>query len=162
MKNLFEAATVAEVKGRIAHLKPDSERVWGTMNPAQALAHCSAAMEMAMGAKNPPRIFIGRLLGRFAKKSMIANEKPMPRNVGTDKSLVVSDERDFVVERQRLSEFIGPLCSGWAGSMHKASPLLFRAADSGRMGGVDVSASGPSSPAVSGLMLADSCCGLNC
>jgi hypothetical protein len=30
------------------------------------------------------------------------------------------------------------------------------------MGGVDVSAYGPSSPAVSGLMPADSCCGLNC
>ena len=115
MKNLFEAATVAEVKGRIAHLKPDSERVWGTMNPAQALAHCSAAMEMAMGAKNPPRIFIGRLLGRFAKKSMIAKEKPMPRNVGTDKSLVVSDERDFVVERQRLIEFFDRFAAGGPG-----------------------------------------------
>jgi len=58
--------TVEEVKGRIAQLKPDSERVWGKMNPAQALAHCSAAMEMTIGEKKPPRIFIGRLLGRFA------------------------------------------------------------------------------------------------
>jgi len=112
MKNLFEAATVEEVKGRLAQLKPDSERAWGKMNPAQALAHCSAAMEMAMGAKKPPRIFIGRLLGRFAKKSMIAKEKPMPRNVGTDKSLVVSDERDFGVETQRLSEFIDRFAAG--------------------------------------------------
>src|SRR6266852_1054340 len=106
MKNLFEAATVEEVKGRMAQLRPDSERVWGKMNPAQALAHCSAAMEMAVGAKNPQRIFIGRLLGRFAKKSMIMNEKPMPRNVGTDKSSVVSDDRALGVERQRLSEFV--------------------------------------------------------
>ncbi len=112
MKNLFEAPTVEEVKGRLAQLKPDSERVWGKMNAAQALAHCSAAMEMAMGAKKPPRILIGRLLGRFAKKSMIAKEKPMPRNVGTDKSLVVSDERDFAVERQRLSEFIDRFAAG--------------------------------------------------
>ena len=51
MKILFEAATVEEVKGRLAQLKPDSERVCGKMNPAQALAHCSAAMEMAMGGK---------------------------------------------------------------------------------------------------------------
>ena len=89
MKNLFEGATVEEVKGRMAQLRPDSERQWGKMNPAQALAHCSAAMEMAMGEKFPPRILIGRLLGRLAKKSMIVNEKPMPRNSGTDKSLVV-------------------------------------------------------------------------
>jgi len=125
MKNLFEAATVEEVKGRLAQLKPDSERVWGKMNPAQALAHCSAAMEMAMGAKKPPRIFIGRLLGRFAKKSMIAKEKPMPRNVGTDKSLVVSDERDFGVERQRLSEFIDSFAAGGPGACTRHPHFFF-------------------------------------
>ena len=125
MKNLFEAPTVEEVKGRLAQLKPDSERVWGKMNAAQALAHCSAAMEMAMGAKKPPRIFIGRLLGRFAKKSMIAKEKPMPRNVGTDKSLVVSDERDFAVERQRLSEFIDRFAAGGPGACTRHPHFFF-------------------------------------
>jgi uncharacterized protein DUF1569 len=125
MKNLFEAATVEEVKGRIAQLKPDSERVWGKMNPAQALAHCSAAMEMAMGAKKPPRILIGRLLGRIAKKSMIAKENPMPRNVGTDKSLVVSDERDFGVERQRLSEFIERFAAGGPGACTRHPHFFF-------------------------------------
>jgi hypothetical protein len=112
MKNLFEAAAAEEVKERMARLRPDSERQWGKMNPAQTLAHCSAAMEMALGDRTPPRILIGRLLGRFAKKSMILNEKPMPRNVGTDKSLVVSDKRDFVVERQRLREFIDRFAAG--------------------------------------------------
>ena len=112
MKNLFEAATVQEVKERIALLRSDSEPQWGKMNPAQTLAHCSAAMEMALGDRTPPRILIGRLLGRFAKKSMILNEKPMPRNVGTDKSLVVSDKRDFVMERQRLREFIDRFAAG--------------------------------------------------
>ncbi len=125
MKILFEAATVEEVKGRLAQLKPDSERVCGKMNPAQALAHCSAAMEMAMGARKPPRIFIGRLLGRFAKKSMIAKEKPMPRNVGTDKSLVVSDERDFGVERQRLSEFIDRFAVGGPGACTRHPHFFF-------------------------------------
>jgi len=112
MKNLFEAAAVEEVKERMALLRPDSERQWGIMNPAQTLAHCSAAMEMALGDRTPPRILIGRLLGRFAKKSMILNEKPMPRNVGTDKSLEVSDKRDFVMERQRLREFIDRFAAG--------------------------------------------------
>ena len=125
MKNLFEAATVEEVKGRIAQLKPDSERVWGKMNPAQALAHCSAAMEMAMGANKPPRIFIGRLLGRFAKKSMIAKEKPMPRNVGTEKSLVVIDERDFGVERRRLSEVIDRFAAGGPGACTRHPHFFF-------------------------------------
>ena len=67
MKNLFEAATAEEVKRRMAQLRPDSERLWGKMNPAQALAHCSAAMEMAVGEKFPPRILIGRLLGGWRR-----------------------------------------------------------------------------------------------
>src|ERR1700693_6624995 len=125
MKNLFEASTVGEVKERMAQLRPDSERLWGKMNPAQTLAHCSAAMEMAVGERTPPRILIGRVLGRFAKKSMIVNEKPMPRNVGTDKSLVVSDERDFVVERQRLSEFIERFAAGGPGACQKNPNFFF-------------------------------------
>jgi hypothetical protein len=125
MKNLFEAGTVEEVKERMAQLKPDSERLWGKMNPAQALAHCSAAMEMAVGKRTPPRILIGRLLGRFAKKSMIVNEKPMPRNAGTDRSLVVCDERDFVVERQRLREFIDRFAAGGPGACTKHPHFFF-------------------------------------
>jgi Protein of unknown function (DUF1569) len=125
MKNLFEATTVEEVKERVARLKPDSDRLWGKMNPAQALAHCSAAMEMAVGEKLPRRILIGRLLGRLAKKSMILNEKPMPRNVGTNKSLVVSDERDFVTERQRLSEFIDRFAAGGPGVCTKHPHFFF-------------------------------------
>ena len=133
MKNLFEAAVVEEVKERMALLRPDSERQWGKMNPAQTLAHCSAAMEMAVGERTPPRILIGRMLGRFAKKSMIVNEKPMPRNVGTDKSLVVSDERDlvvsderdFVVERQRLREFIDRFAAGGPGACTRHPHFFF-------------------------------------
>jgi hypothetical protein len=125
MKNLFEAATVEEVKERMGQLRPDSERLWGKMNPAQALAHCSAAMEMALGEKIPPRILIGRLLGPLAKKSMIVNEKPMPRNSGTDKSLVVSDERDLVVERQRLRGLIDRFAAGGPGVCTKHPHFFF-------------------------------------
>jgi hypothetical protein len=125
MKNLFEASTVEEVKERMAELRPDSVGLWGKMNPAQTLAHCSAAMEMAVGERTPRRILIGRLLGRFAKKSMIVNEKPMPRNVGTDKSLVVSDEREFVVERQRLREFIDRFAAGGPAACTKHPHFFF-------------------------------------
>lgn len=93
MKNLFEAAALDEVKERLRQMRSDSERLWGKMNAAQALAHCAAAMEWA------------GLLGRFAK-SMIAKDKLMPRNSMTDKNLQVRDERDFEVEWQRLRGLI--------------------------------------------------------
>src|SRR5271169_3395164 len=79
VKNLFEAATVEEVKERMAQLRPESERQWGKMNPAQMLAHCSATIGMATGKVSPPRILLGRLLGRFVKKSLIVNGTPMRR-----------------------------------------------------------------------------------
>src|SRR5713226_2582971 len=112
MKNLFEAARVEEVKERMAQLKPDSERLWGRMNPAQALAHCSASMGMAVGEIAPPRILIGRLLGPLAKRSLIVNGEPMRRNSMTEKSCVVADERDFAMERQRLLDSMNRFAAG--------------------------------------------------
>jgi hypothetical protein len=112
VKNLFEASMVEEVKERMGQLRPESERQWGKMNPAQMLAHCSATIDMAMGKVSPPRILIGRLLGRLAKKSVIANRTPMRRNAMTEKSCLVTDERDFVVEKQRLCESIDRFATG--------------------------------------------------
>jgi len=112
MKNLFETTRVEEVKARLARLQPDSQRQWGKMNPAQALAHCTAAFEMAMGKVSPPRIFIGRLLGPIAKKSLLVKGEPMRRNATTEKSCFVTDERDFAVESQRLRESIDRFVAG--------------------------------------------------
>jgi hypothetical protein len=65
MKNLFQREAVDEVIARIDVLKPATLRQWGKMDVAQMLAHCSAALDMAAGRLNPPRIFIGRLIGPF-------------------------------------------------------------------------------------------------
>jgi hypothetical protein len=125
MKNLFEAARVEEVNERMANLRPDSERLWGKMNPSQMLAHCTAGFEMAVGEICPPRILIGRLLGPLAKKSLIVNGKPMGRNSPTDKSVLVTDERDYVVERQRLRESIDRFVAGGPGICTKHPHFFF-------------------------------------
>ena len=125
MKNLFEATSVAEVKERMAHLRPDSEHLWGKMNPAQALAHCSAAIEMAEGKLCPPRILLGRLLGPVAKKSVITNGKPIPHNSKTAKCVVVTDERDFMTERQRLRDSIDRFAAGGPDGCSKHPHFFF-------------------------------------
>jgi hypothetical protein len=106
MKNLFETGRVEEVKGRIAQLKPDSERQWGTMNPGQALEHCSRGIETALGDKTPPRVLVGRLLGWIVKPKVMGNDEPLRRNSPTMKELVVRDERDLGTERMRLYALI--------------------------------------------------------
>jgi len=125
VKNLFEGATVEEVKERLAQLRPESERQWGKMNPAQMLAHCSATMGMAMGKVTPARILIGRLLGPLAKKSLIVNGTPMRRNSMTEKSCLVTDERDFVVEREGLRESIDRFATGGPGVCTKHPHFFF-------------------------------------
>jgi hypothetical protein len=106
MKNLFEAATVEEVKERLARLRPDSGRLWGKMNAAQAIAHCSAGLELAVGDRLPPRKLLGRIIGGLVKPLALGNDEPMRRNTPTVKDLVVKDERDLEMERKRLSALI--------------------------------------------------------
>ena len=106
MKNLFEAAKVEEVKERMALLSPDSKRLWGKMNAPQALAHCSAAMEMAVGDRIPPRMLLGQIIGRMVKPMALGNDEPMRRNSPTVKGLVIQDERDLGMERERLCGLI--------------------------------------------------------
>ena len=106
MKNLFEAARVEEVKERMVHLRPDSERLWGRMNAAQAVAHCSAGLELALGDRTPPRLLLGRIIGLMVKPMALGNDEPMRRNSPTVKGLVVQDERDLGIERERLCGLI--------------------------------------------------------
>ena len=126
MKNLFEAARVEEVKERITRLRPDSEGVWGKMNPAQALAHCTAAFDLAMG--KPPvssRVLLGRLIGPLVKKSLLVKGEPMRRNATTQKTCLVIDERDFAVERQRLRESIDRFVAGGPANCTKHPHFFF-------------------------------------
>jgi len=83
MRNLFEPAAATEVKERLAQLRPESERMWGTMNAAQAVAHCSGGLQLAMGEMRPPRMLVGSAIGWIVKPLVLANDEPMRRNSPT-------------------------------------------------------------------------------
>ncbi len=106
MKNLFDAATADDVKARLVCLRPESQRRWGSMNAAQAVAHCARGVELALGDRRPPRLWLGRILGLIVKPMALRNDEPMRRNSPTVKELVVQDARDLGTERQRLCELI--------------------------------------------------------
>jgi uncharacterized protein DUF1569 len=106
MKNLFEAARAEEIKRRMAQLRQDSERQWGKMNAAQAVAHCSRGLELALGDRLPPRMLLGRIIGRMVKPKVMGNDEPLRRNSPTVKGLVILDERELEKERERLRELI--------------------------------------------------------
>ena len=67
-KNLFDAATLNEVKTRLGKLGPGSERQWGKMTAPQMLAHCCVSLQWALGEVVPDRLFVGlRMIGRVIK-----------------------------------------------------------------------------------------------
>jgi hypothetical protein len=111
VKNLFDASSATEIKARIHSLRPDSSRQWGKMSVAQMLAHCSAWMEMAAGGTSQKQSLLGRIVGKVAKKSMLG-EEPVRRNMPTDKSFVIQDERNFAAEQQRLLDWVDRFSRG--------------------------------------------------
>lgn len=112
MRNLFEPAAAEEVKARLLHLRPDSGRLWGRMNAPQAVAHCCAGLDMALGDCRPKRALVGRILGRVVKPLALGNDDPIRRNTPTVPEMVVADERDLEGERRRLSGLIDRFAAG--------------------------------------------------
>ncbi len=68
MRNLFDGESAAALKARIGEVRRDSERQWGRMTPAQAIAHCAALFDVAVGDTVPTRMFIGRLIGGMVRQ----------------------------------------------------------------------------------------------
>jgi hypothetical protein len=124
MKTLFDKSAVVEIRQRLSAIHPASEGIWGKMDAAQALAHCSAAMEMALGDARPPRVLIGRVIGPLFR-SVYSNEKPMQRGSPTHPSLVVSNERDLARERERLAGLVDRFsAAGAAGCTRHPHPFF--------------------------------------
>ena len=69
MNNLYNQADVEDILKRIEHLQSTSDRQWGKMNPAQMLAHVNALLETTLGKNPQKRLFIGKILGGFFKRS---------------------------------------------------------------------------------------------
>jgi hypothetical protein len=138
MQNLFQPNAVDEVISRIDRLQPATQHLWGKMDVAQMMAHCSATLDMASGRTVLRRLFIGRILGPFVRP-LFTNDKPFSRNSPTDKKFLIADQRDFAKEREQLKvrvrqfheggetkctthphSFFGPLTpTEWATGMYK-------------------------------------------
>src|SRR5215469_1032023 len=117
MKNLFDPVLASEIKQRILRLEPGSVREWGSMTLAQTLAHCTAAMRMAMGTVNPKRApFPANFLGRLIKPLVFGDDKPIRRNSPSAPELFTSGvtQGDFERERHELIAAVDSFATGGA------------------------------------------------
>jgi hypothetical protein len=121
MKSIFEPETHAELLERLGKLTPETERQWGKMTPSQMMEHTARALEMATGKVPMKHAFIGKAIG-WIFKSKFLGEQPFSKNSPTGPTLIIKDDPDFEVTRERLIGLISHLHSlgesGTDGNVH--------------------------------------------
>lgn len=106
MKDIFNPATTRETLERIKQLNPNSQPEWGKMNVAQMLAHCNVTYELAYESKEPPASGIKKWLLKTFVKNIVVGEKPYKPNSRTAPVFVITTEKAFEHEKQRLETYI--------------------------------------------------------
>ncbi|MBL8233864.1 MAG: hypothetical protein JNL98_35525, partial [Bryobacterales bacterium] len=56
LASLSDPAKAAEIRGRIARLRPDSPRQWGRMTPQQMMCHLTDSYLSVMGLRGTPPV----------------------------------------------------------------------------------------------------------
>ncbi|MEO6187439.1 MAG: DUF1569 domain-containing protein [Ginsengibacter sp.] len=105
VKNLLDPSVQQQVIERINNLSPQSKSLWGKMNVGQMLTHVQRVMAVAYGTFQLKTNFLLKLIGPFLKSGLY-NEKPYKHGLPTHKSYVVTDEKNFANEREKLIEMI--------------------------------------------------------
>ncbi|MFV9549596.1 DUF1569 domain-containing protein [Algibacter sp. PT7-4] len=106
MRNIFDAKETETVIDRINKLLPTTQPQWGKMSVDQMLAHCNVIYEMTFDDKHPkPNGFTKLLLKLFVKKAVVG-EKPYKKNSRTAPQFVITNEKNFVEEKARLTDYL--------------------------------------------------------
>jgi hypothetical protein len=124
MKNLFEPDVYQEIKSRVDKLNSQTPSLWGKMDVAQMMAHCTAAFEVGLGDRNLKRGMLGMLFGGLVKRQYVYSTK-FKRNQPTDPTFVVRDQRNFDREKERLLNMIDRLHQGGEQVITKAPHPFF-------------------------------------
>jgi hypothetical protein len=110
MKTFFDPAAQQELLLRLDKLTPDAKPIWGRMNSAQMLTHCTRGMKVPLGELSLQRSWL-RFVGRIFKKSLLG-DRPFSRNSPTAPEFVVRDERSFGVEKAEFLSTFRKLAAG--------------------------------------------------
>ena len=106
MKNIFSKEISNEVIKRIDSLTTTNQPHWGKMSVSQMLAHCCVAYEMVYTEKHPrPNALVRTMLKLFVKKAVV-NDVPFSKNGRTAPQFIISDTREFEIEKKRLVDYI--------------------------------------------------------
>jgi hypothetical protein len=106
MKNIFDRTVNDEIIERIHALTHESQPLWGKMNVAQMLAHCSVTYDGIYEDKLPPIGGFKKFILKLLIKKYIVSETPYKKNSRTAPEFIIVDKRDFELEKERLVNYI--------------------------------------------------------
>lgn len=106
LPNIFTKPVADEVIGRINQLSPDTQPLWGKMGVGQMLAHCCVTYEMVYTDKHPKPSFLMRLILKGLVKKQVVTDKPFRKNSKTAPAFIITDEKDFATEKERLIDYV--------------------------------------------------------
>lgn len=99
--NLYDKKVYVDVKSRIEKLSNDSLPLWGKMNIAQMMAHCSEVLDVYNGVKPLKSNFFTRLFKGYIRKVVIGPE-PYKKNSPTAPQFKISAHKEFSEQKTRL------------------------------------------------------------
>ena len=104
MKTILEENTRRALLARIAALTESTPAQCGKMSAFQMLRHCTLWNEMMQGKLPVRPMFLGKLFGKMALRSVLKDDCPLRKGAPTAKELVVAEkDGDFT---HQLAAFI--------------------------------------------------------
>jgi len=102
MKSITDPACEAAILSRLAAIKADAPRVWGTMTPAQMLLHCRKQIGLGTGEVSSKAMYPSFI--QWMAKQTFGFIIPWSRNLPTAPEMVAygNDGLDFNAEMQAL------------------------------------------------------------
>lgn len=106
MKNIFDLKETNTIIDRLNKLDAYAKPQWGKMSVDQMLAHCNVTYEMIYDNKHPKPNSFKKWMLKTIVKPYVVSEKPYKKNSRTAPEFVISDPKNFVEEKARLTDFL--------------------------------------------------------
>lgn len=107
LPDIFSKEVTDGLIDRINRLTPESKPLWGKMTVAQMMAHCCITYQYVYEPEKfkKPGLIMGWVLRMIVKPS-VTSEKPYQKNLRTGPDFLISDDRNFATEKERLVGFL--------------------------------------------------------
>ncbi len=124
MNTLFNTQAHQEILSRIDKLNPQTIRLWGKMEVAQMMAHCTLAFKNALSTEKKPRMFMGYIVGSLIK-SQLYNDKPWKPSSITAPEFVQKEPKNFEEEKKNLIDIVNRFHQGGEAGVTKYPHSFF-------------------------------------